>query len=38
MQDPETNKILSSMKDHPKETMEKYGHNPKFREVMDQFS
>lgn len=26
------------MKDNPKETMEKYGQNPKFREVLDQFS
>jgi hypothetical protein len=26
------------MKDNPKETMEKYGQNPKFREVIEQFS
>ena len=38
LQDPETNKVLSGMKDDPKGTMEKYGHNPKFREVIDQFS
>ena len=30
--------LLTEMGKNPKETMEKYGHNPEFREILEEFS
>lgn len=35
---PETMKILQEMGSKPEETMQKYGHNPEFKELLLEFS
>ena len=37
-QDPATMKVLTEMGSKPEETMQKYGQNPQFRELLMEFS
>lgn len=37
-QDPETMKVLTEMGSKPQETMQKYGNNPQFKEILVEFS
>ena len=37
-QDPKTMKVLTEMGSKPQETMQKYGNNPEFKELLMEFS